>query len=48
MVSSSAALPIQTRVTLLPSDQATGMVRDVIPAIVRDATGVDIDEESKK
>ena len=44
----SAALPIPSRVTLLPSDQATGMVSDVIPAIVRDATGVTIDEEADK
>ena len=48
LMSAAAALPIQTQVTLLPSDQAEGMVRDVIPAIVRDATGVDIDEEDKK
>jgi hypothetical protein len=48
LMSAAASLPIQTRVTLLPSDQAAGMVRDVIPAIVRDATGVDIDEEVKK
>ena len=47
-MNAAEALPIQTRVTLLPPDQAAGMVRDVIPAIVRDATGVDIDEEVKK
>jgi hypothetical protein len=48
LMNAAAALPIQTHVTLLPSDQAAGMVQDVIPAIVRDATGVDIDEEVKK
>ena len=41
----STALPISTRVTLLPSDQAAGMVGDVIPAIVRDATGVSLEDD---
>ena len=41
----SAALPIPTRVTLLPSNQASSMVGDVIPAIVRDATGVSFDDK---
>ena len=41
----SAALPIPTRVTLLPSNQASSMVGDVIPAIVRDATGVSFEDK---
>lgn len=45
---SAAQLPIQTSVTILPADRAAALVGDVIPAIVRDVTGMNLAEEEEQ
>ena len=48
MLNNTNQLPTQTRIQILPAERAAALVGDVIPAIVRDVTGMDINDTEEK